>query len=242
MKNPIFRKLGLLVLIFLGIHFPLLFAKTGEFKMVEVPAKLISLSESYTTAYNKMGLEAAGLSKKAFESAIKGFQKLTEAGKITNNHIITIADFTKSSALKRLFVVDLDQEKILFKTYVAHGQGSGEEFARRFSNIPESFQSSPGFYRTSSTYSGKHGFSLKLDGLEPGINDKAGERAIVMHGADYVSEKFIRSHGYLGRSWGCPAIPESLKKPIINTIKDGSLLFIYSENKAYLNKSKIIRG
>lgn len=242
MKNPIFKKLTLLVFIFLGIHFPLLFAKTSEFKMAEIPASVVSFSNTYLAAYNKIGLEAAGLSKRAYDAAIHGFQKLKEAGKISNDHIITIADFTKSSALKRLFIIDLDQQKLLFKTYVAHGQGSGEEFARRFSNRPESFQSSPGFYRTATTYSGKHGYSLKLDGLEPGINDKAQERAIVIHGADYVSENFIRSHGYLGRSWGCPAVPESIKGPIINTIKGGSLLFIYSENQAYQRRSKLLKA
>lgn len=242
MKNPIVTKLVFLFFIFLGVHFPLLFANSGNFKFFGFSEKVIPTSESYVVTYNKIGLEAAGLSKKAFELAIKGFEKLRRLGKIQNSHIITIADFSKSSARKRLFVIDLDKNKLLFHTYVAHGQGSGDEFARRFSNNPESFKSSPGFYCTETTYEGKHGYSLKLEGLEPGINDKASQRAIVIHGADYVSEQFIHSHGFLGRSWGCPAIPQSLKKPIINTIKGGSMLFIFSENVAYLQKTRILKA
>jgi len=242
MKNPILKKLLFLFMVFLGIHFPLLFAKPGHFSNT-LPAKENSaVSDTISSAYDKIGLEAAGLSKMAFESALKGFEKLRSIGKISNSHIVTIADFSKSSTLKRLFVIDMDQEKLLFNTYVAHGQGSGEEYARKFSNVPESFKSSPGFYCTTTTYEGKHGYSLKLEGLEPGINDNASERAIVIHGADYVSSQYIRDHGILGRSWGCPAVPQSLKKPIINTIKNGSMVFIYSGNKAYLEKSKILKG
>lgn len=242
MKNPIIKKLVFLFFIFLGVHFPLLFANSGNFKFFGISEKVITNSESHLVTYNRIGLQAAGLSQKAFELAITGFEKLRRLGKIQNSHIITIADFSKSSTRKRLFVIDLDKNKLLFNTYVAHGQGSGDEFARKFSNIPESLKSSPGFYCTETTYEGKHGYSLKLEGLEPGINDNAGERAIVIHGADYVSERFIHRHGFLGRSWGCPAVPQSLKKPIINTIKGGSMLFIYSENMAYLQKTRILRA
>lgn len=241
MKNTI-KKAGFAVILLLSLHFPLLFAHPVIHTETPVVTEEISITDRYFSAYETLGLEAAGLSRKAFYAGIKGFQKLRSTGKLVNDHIISIADFTKSSKSKRLFIIDLDQQKLLYRTYVAHGQGSGEEFARRFSNIPESLQSSPGFYTTSSTYVGKHGYSLKLQGLERGINDKADQRAIVVHGADYVSESFIRDHGYLGRSWGCPAIPEKLHKPIINTIKNGSLLFIYSENPAYTRKSSILNS
>ncbi|RYG34159.1 MAG: murein L,D-transpeptidase catalytic domain family protein, partial [Chitinophagaceae bacterium] len=156
--------------------------------------------------------------------------------------VLTIVDFSLPSNEKRLFVIDVEEEKVLFNTYVAHGRGSGEKMAQRFSNVPESFQSSLGFYSTSSTYQGKHGYSLRLSGLEPGFNNLAEERAIVIHSADYVSEGFIRTKGYLGRSWGCPALPEKLNKPIIDEIKNGSCLFIYSPNNNYLKKSKLLNA
>ena len=123
---------------------------------------------------------------------------------IRNENVISIADFSKPSSRKRLFVIDLKNMKLLFNTYVAHGQNSGRDMAANFSNTPESYQSSPGFYVTSDTYMGKNGFSMHLNGMEKGINDKALERAIVMHGAPYVSESFIRTNGYLGTQLGMP--------------------------------------
>jgi hypothetical protein len=130
----------------------------------------------------------------------------------------------------------------MFNTYVAHGVNSGLEFANRFSNIPSSLQSSLGFYQTWETYTGKHGYSLQLNGLESGINDNASQRAIVIHGAPYVSESFIRSNGYLGRSWGCPAIPEPIVKPLIDRIKNHTCIFIYANDKKYLHQSPILNG
>ena len=132
-----------------------------------------------------------------------------------NQRILSIIDFTKPSSQKRLYILDVTNFKLLFNTYVAHGQNTGQEYASKFSNKAESFQSSLGFYVTTGTYMGKNGFSMQLDGVEKGFNDQADERAIVMHGAPYVSEDFIRQRGYLGRSHGCPAVPQPLNKPII---------------------------
>lgn len=199
--------------------------------------------ELYTKSlYSSIGLESAGLSWKAFSSAMKGIDYLKNKQSIKNGDVLTVVDFSKPSTEKRMFVIDLANEKVLFNTYVAHGMNSGKEFANQFSNRPESFQSSLGFYETLSTYNGKHGYSLKLAGLERGINDKAEERAIVMHAAPYVSEGFISSKGFLGRSWGCPAVPQALNKPIIDKIKNGSCLFIYSDNQKYLQQSRIINS
>ena len=114
--------------------------------------------------------------------------------------------------------------------------------ASNFSNALQSYKSSLGFYQTLGTYMGGHGYSLRLEGLEKGINDNANRRDIVIHGAPYVNESLIRSQGYIGRSWGCPALPENLNKPIINTIKNGTCLFIYGNNKSYVKRSKIING
>ncbi len=197
-------------------------------------------NSSMLMIYDSLHLSAKGLSQEAFEYAVKGYNHLKSKGKIKNGRVLTIIDFTKPSSQKRLFIVDVENYKLLFNTYVAHGQNTGEAFARKFSNKPESFQSSLGFYVTTGTYMGKNGFSMQLEGMEAGINDKADERAIVMHGAPYVSEGFIRSRGYLGRSHGCPAVPETLNKPIIEKIKNGSCLFIYSNDMSYINRSKII--
>ncbi len=230
------------------VHVPMAFASGKPFIKIKTVDPIITpevvenkMSNAYKV-YDSLKLNFYGLSEHAFQYAIKGYEYLLSKGKIANDHIISIVDFSRPSAQKRLFVIDLNNYKILFNTYVAHGQGSGGEMATQFSNIPESLQSSLGFYKTSSTYTGKNGFSMKLVGLENGINDMAYERAIVMHGAPYVSEDLARSQGHIGRSWGCPAVPEKLSKPIIEKIKNGSCLFIFSENNNYLHKSKIINS
>lgn len=236
------------VLIFM-LHLPFAFSKSKALIISHISDDNKSVNNmSLNNAsvmdlmYDSLQLNVKGLSQKAFDNAVKGFEYLKAKGKICNNNILSIVDFTKPSSQKRLFIIDLQHRSILFNTYVAHGQNSGKEFANRFSNQPESFESSLGFYLTAGSYFGKNGYSMHLSGLENGINDKADERAIVMHGAPYVSEGFIRSKGYLGRSWGCPAVPQNMNKPIIEKIKNGSCLFIYSEDKKYLNYSKILNS
>jgi len=176
------------------------------------------------------------LKYEAFELAMQGFEKLD----FKNKNIISIIDFTLPSTEKRLYVIDLAQKKLLYHSIVSHGRNSGEKYAVNFSNKHGSFQSSLGFYTTEGTYIGGNGYSLVLNGLEKGINDQAKARAVVIHGADYCSEQIIKSTGRLGRSYGCPALPRELTRPIINTIKDGSMLFIYADNPHYLAKSSII--
>ena len=163
---------------------------------------------------------------KSFSQALKGFYTLKEKGLIQKN-ILTLVDFSLSSNFKRLWVIDLTTNTILFQSLVAHGRNTGDEFANSFSNSQKSFKSSLGFYATGETYSGKHGMSLRLDGLEKGINSNARARGVVMHAANYVSNSFIKCNKRLGRSEGCPAIPVELSKEIINTIKNKSCLFIY---------------
>ncbi|MDP3353658.1 MAG: murein L,D-transpeptidase catalytic domain family protein [Flavobacteriaceae bacterium] len=161
-----------------------------------------------------------------FTKAVEGFYKLKEKG-VVQKDFLTLVDFSLSSNVKRFWVIDMKTNTILFHSLVAHGRNTGNEFAQYFSNKPESNQSSLGFYATAETYFGKHGYSLRLDGLEPGINSNARERAIVIHGADYVSENFIQQHGRLGRSFGCPSLPNEISKEIIETIKDKSCLYVY---------------
>ena len=176
----------------------------------------------------------------SFESAFKGYLKLKSEGKI-NKEILTIIDFTQSSTEKRMWVIDMKKNEIIFQTVVSHGRNSGKEFANDFSNTPETFKSSLGFYKTAETYMGANGLSLRLDGLETGINDNARSRAIVIHGADYADENLGQRQGYLGRSLGCPALPLKNHKEIIEFIKEESCLFIYHDgSNDYLNKSKLL--
>jgi len=174
------------------------------------------------------------------QTALAGYELLLEEQSVSRPEVITIIDFSLPSVKERLWVLDLIHGKVLFHCLVSHGRNSGELMAENFSNAPGSNASSPGFYTTGETYIGKHGLSLTLDGLETGINDKARARAIVIHGADYVSADFIRNHGRLGRSFGCPAVPAELSKEIIQTIKGGSCLFIYVPKTSYTSNSHII--
>ena len=229
------------------LHLPFAFSGTKVFSVRNLPSNsttssVSSLSFSSSKMYDSLKLNLSGLSEEAFASAVKGYEYLKLKGKIGNENILSIADFSRPSSQKRFFVIDLKNLKVLFNTYVAHGQNSGAAMATQFSNIPESLQSSLGFYTTSSTYTGKNGYSMHLKGMENGINDKAEERAIVMHGAPYINENIIHDRGYIGRSWGCPAVPEKLNKPIIDKIKNGSCLFIFSKNSKYLNTSKIMNS
>lgn len=198
------------------------------------------LESSSSLLYSSLNLDEAGLSTTAFELALKGWEKLKSENQLQNTRLLTIVDFSQPSTQKRLYVIDLEKRSLLYRTYVAHGRNSGREQAVNFSNRPRSNQSSPGFYRTESTYYGSNGYSLRLEGLEKGINDNAESRAIVMHGADYVNENMIQSLGYIGRSQGCPAIPPKMTRPIINTIKNGSCLFIYAPVTQYAQRSAIL--
>jgi len=200
---------------------------------VTFESKVISL-------YNNLDAKNFKLPQlESFTKALEGFYQLKQKGLIQND-ILTLVDFSLSANSKRMWVIDMSTNTVLYHSLVAHGRNSGEEFATAFSNKSESYQSSLGFYLTGETYQGKHGLSLRLDGLERGINDKARERAVVIHGADYVSEQFIKQHKRLGRSQGCPALPVELNQEIIKTIKDKSCLFIYHPSRSYKVASKLI--
>jgi hypothetical protein len=186
--------------------------------------------------YDEIGLSEMGLSESAFEYAYKGYDYLLKKNIISEGAYLTICDFSQSSKQKRFYLIDINNDKVVLNTYVAHGRNSGGEYATRFSNSPSSRESSLGFYVTKNTYRGEHGLSLRVEGLEPGFNDRAYRRAIVIHGADYIGD------GSTGRSYGCPAVPLKEIKTIINTIKGGSCLFIYHPQQKYLQKSKILNG
>ncbi len=195
-----------------------------------------TFEENVASVYAQLQSNNLALPKlESFSQALEGFYEMKEKGVVTKD-ILTLIDFSLSSNTKRLWIIDLSTNTILYNSLVAHGRNTGNEFAKSFSNAAESYKSSLGFYATGEVYYGKHGRSLRLDGLEKGVNSNARNRAVVMHGADYVSESFIKNNSRLGRSLGCPAIPVELTDEIINTIKDKSLLFIYHPSRD--NKAK----
>ena len=239
----------LLPFFILLIHLTFVFAKSMPDAVITTAiakVKIDSSSKNGRFDMNKalfanLNLGSLGLSEEAFDYAIKGYEYLRTSGKLNNDSILSIIDFSLPSSQKRLFVIDMTSGKLLYNTFVAHGRNSGKEYATQFSNNPESFKSSLGFYITKGTYSGAHGFSLQLEGEEKGINDNAFSRAIVMHSADYVNKNLIKSQGYIGRSLGCPALPKNTYKPIIEKIKDGSCLFMYSPNNNYVYRSPLLQ-
>ena len=206
------------------------------------PSINAGLDDAADELYNSISLQEYGLSKEAFEYAWKGYRYLLEKKMISRTNYLTICDFSQSSKKKRLYIIDVENNKLLTNTYVAHGKNSGGEYANKFSNKPESLQSSLGFYITSQTYTGEHGLSLRILGVDPGYNDKALERSIVIHGAAYVDEARAKAGIFMGRSWGCPAVPQKESKDIITTIKNGTCLFIYHPSRNYLHGSKILNG
>ena len=199
----------------------------------------VSMADSarFDTLYDNLDLQSLSLSRVAFHKAVRGFLSLQMTGMIRNTDVLSIVDFSLPSSQKRLFVIDMLNGRLLFNTLVAHGRNSGTLMATRFSNRINSYMSSLGFYLTGDAFIGSHGYSLQLEGLERGWNDHASSRRIIMHPADYVSEAHIQEWGYLGRSEGCPAIPETLNAPIIDEIKGGSCLFLYAPDKRYAHRN-----
>lgn len=214
--------------------------KTATTRSIAKVETNLSVEAKIENAYNTLNSNNYKLPElKSFSEALKGFYLLKEKGIIQKN-ILTLIDFSLSANTKRLWVIDMSTNTILFNSLVAHGRNTGEEFATAFSNLNSSFKSSLGFYATGEIYQGKHGASLRLDGLERGLNDNARQRGVVMHGADYVSESFIRDHKRLGRSQGCPAVPVELTDEIIQLIKDKSCLYIYHPSRSFTMEQKLI--
>ena len=185
--------------------------------------------------YEAMSLDGI-VNYTAFEQAFAGYYKIGERKK----NIFTLIDFTKPSTEERLYVFDVAKKKMLFKSHVSHGRNSGENYATSFSNDNGSHKSSLGFYLTGSTYQGKNGYSMLLHGLEKGINDKARERSIVVHAAAYANPSAIGPGGRLGRSFGCPALPQAVNDKIINAIKDGTVMYIYANDRTYIAQSEYV--
>lgn len=229
------RILLLFIIAFLFTSFNIVSLPKKNITTVEFPVGIVEEKTEYSDLYNDFGLHNT-IRFEAFEQAMQGLEKVT----VKNKNIISIIDFIFPSTDKRMVVLDLENQQVLFHTIVSHGRNSGEKYATYFSNKHGSYQSSLGFYLTENTYFGGNGYSLRLEGLEKGINDQAKPRAVVIHGADYCSQEIINSTGRLGRSYGCPALPREINKAVIDNIKNGTLLYIYANDKEYMATSKFV--
>lgn len=203
---------------------------------------MVNSEQVVDSFYNGIFEAEPTLNKKVFNYALKGYFYLLNQGNLQKKDTLTIIDYSLSSNQKRLWVLDLRNLKVLFHELVAHGRNSGNEYARKFSNTTNSFQSSLGFFLTGDIYTGKHETSLRLFGVENKFNSKAFERGIVIHGADYVSESFIRNNQRLGRSQGCPAVSEHVINHLARTISNGACVFAYYPHKSYLKNSNVLKG
>jgi hypothetical protein len=245
MRIPIKKKAKLLalpVIVFTFLFVDRVSSSNGRGPVKADTAMTATVSNNNTLMlYDSLQLSGLGLSEEAFDYGMLGFQRLLSEGKLQNDSVIAIVDYSLPSSQKRLFVIDVRNGKLLFNTLVSHGRNSGKLNATSFSNQLNSFKTSLGFYITDDIYTGEHGLSLRLEGTERGINDNAMNRAIVMHGADYVNEKLINSQGYIGRSLGCPAIPVAVHRQVIRALSNGACLFLYSPNKNYIAKSKMLK-
>jgi hypothetical protein len=214
-------------------------AKSGNAKNLKgrvADFKMVQFEQVAHGIYEQMELQQQGLRFEVFDKALTGYFNLKREGKLSDKQVLTIVDFTKSSTKKRLWVLDLEKKQVLYNTYVAHGRNSGNEYAESFSNDDKSYMSSIGFYVTQETYKGKHGLSLRLDGLDEAFNSNALDRCVVMHGAEYASEAFINQTGRLGRSLGCPALPMDQHEDIISTVMGKTTLYIHAANDAYTSQ------
>ncbi|AWI24678.1 murein L,D-transpeptidase catalytic domain family protein [Flavobacterium pallidum] len=218
-------RISAVIIFFLTSFSPI--EKSTEKKVLASNSKTATFETEAATIYSSLNANHFSLpGMESFAQGLQAFYELKASGALKKD-ILTLIDFSKSSNTKRLWVIDMATNTILYQSLVAHGRNSGDEFANAFSNAAESYKSSLGLYVTGEIYNGKHGASLKLDGMEKGVNSSARARGVVMHAADYVSESFIKNNHRLGRSQGCPALPAELNDEIINVIKNKSCLYIY---------------
>lgn len=203
----------------------------------DVKLSKLNFEDSIQALYDAIGLKAYDMNYAVFRYGMMGYCALKQDGKLGAQNIVSFIDFTKKSTEKRFYTIDLDLLQVKFHSLVSHGKNTGENEAKKFSNIEHSNQSSLGFYVTGETYTGSKGYSLRLDGVDGKFNNNMRARAVVMHDADYVSEEFVQRYGRLGRSQGCPALPKAIAKHVINSIKEKTLIFAYYNDQNYLNAS-----
>jgi L,D-transpeptidase catalytic domain len=213
----------------------------GVLAAAELPGAIATANANVSFAREHFeGASLGTIQPDVLDLALNAATCAVRAGKVSNPKTLTVIDYSRPSSQQRLWVVDLTTHELLYEELVAHGQGSGGTTATMFSNQPETHRTSLGLFVTDSTYVGKNGYSLRLNGLDEGINDKARERAIVMHAADYVNETAAKKQGYLGRSLGCPALRPEVSKRVIDAVKGGGLLFAYYPDPQWLRTSKYL--
>ena len=213
-------------------------AQTGLSKERQLALKKAELN--IKELYNELNAAQYDLSFTAFRYAYIGYQTMKKQHRLNNKELFSIIDFTKDCNSKRFYTIDLEKMKIVYYTYVAHGKKSGERMATSFSDAVESNKSSIGFYITGNTYHGGNGYSLMLHGDEKGYNSNLAKRSVVVHTADYANEDYIARNGRMGRSLGCPALPENIYKQVIETIKEKTMIFAYYNDAKYLKTSKYL--
>jgi hypothetical protein len=213
--------------------------------LVRTNTFLLERAKAIKTAlgiYQEMNLGASGLNEEAFEYAYVGYQRLRKRRLLHKATILSVCDFSQASSEERMYVIDILNKKLLYRTYVAHGINSGKEYANSFSNRQNSHKSSLGFYITRQSYYGDNGLSLRIKGMDRGFNDMARRRNIVIHGAPYVSTRILKKYGIMGTTFGCPAIPDDMSSKIIPVIKKGTCFFIYYPSQRYLAASSVLNG
>jgi len=206
-------------------------------------AAVASVSAGRSAALSSESFEEIGsIESSVLDLALGAASCAIKSGAVDQPRTLTVIDYSRPSSEKRLWVYDLNTRELLYEELVAHGQGTGANLATKFSNQPDSHQTSLGLFVTDETYVGRNGYSLRLDGLDKGWNDRARDRAIVMHGAPYVSPQFVKATGRLGRSHGCPAVSDAVAKKLIDRVKGGGLVFAYYPDPNFLKASKYLRG
>ena len=209
---------------------------------VLVPRTLDAASATAFTRASFAKSELGSIDTNVLELALGAVSCAVRSGAVDTPRTLTVIDYSRPSTDKRLWVYDLTTSELLYEERVAHGQGSGANFATSFSNVADTHKTSLGLFVTEATYVGKNGYSLRLDGLDDGVNDRARERAIVMHGAPYVSDEFVKANGRLGRSWGCPAVSDAVARQLIDRVKGGGLVFAYYPDADWMKSSKYLGG
>lgn len=202
---------------------------------------LIAPASQARDTVGELARAAPELDRKVLKLALDARACAIAAGSAKPSPRLAVIDYSLPSTRKRLWIFDLERGEVLFAEHVAHGRGSGEDIATRFSNEEGSYQSSLGLFVGAETYLGENGYSLRLDGLEPGFNDRARERLIVMHGADYVDPLQALKQGRLGRSWGCPAVRTAIARPLLDSLKQGQLIFAYADDPIWLRQSRFLQ-
>jgi hypothetical protein len=206
------------------------------------PGEAASTPALHLSRQDWTGVGVGSLDPAVLGLALDAAACAVRSGAAESPSTLTVIDYSRPSTARRFWVLDLRAKQLLYEELVAHGQGSGGNVATAFSNQPDSHQSSLGLFVTRGTYVGKNGYSLRMEGLDLGFNDKALARAIVMHGAPYVSDEFAAATGRLGRSWGCPALRAGIAREVIDRVKGGSLVFAYYPDQRWLSGSQYLGG